>query len=49
MTAYILAIAKKMVILEISEPHSVLVCVEARSSFLDREDSCTPVIVSTIK
>ena len=39
MTAYILAIAKKMVILEISEPHSVLVCVEARFSSIEKNQA----------
>lgn len=36
MTSCILSLAKKMVILDIYESHSALVCVEAKSSFIEK-------------
>lgn len=47
MTEYILSLAKKMVRLDISEPHSVLLCVEDKFSLI--EYSGTPVRGSTIE
>lgn len=47
MITYILSLEKKMVRLDISEPHSVVVCVEAKSSFIEKIQA--PVRESTIE